>query len=119
MFGFAPFNSYIFIRLRPGWGGAGCYGADILRNQNGEQIITPAIDVFRGGEKLFVISILPYRTALAVLFFYILSQPVSAITMSRLLSLIALKLVAELLCFFYYPSGQVFDRGEHHTQIMP
>jgi len=85
----------------------------------GAQIIVPVLDVFREGEKTFVICILPDRTVFAVLFFYVLSPPLCAITMSRPLNLIALKLVAELLCFLYYPSGQVFGHGGRHTQITP
>jgi len=46
----------------------------------GAQIIAPALDVFREGEKLFVICILPDRTAFAVLFFYILSDVLLTIT---------------------------------------
>ncbi|MHC4463446.1 MAG: hypothetical protein ACYS6W_10990 [Planctomycetota bacterium] len=65
----------------PAGGEAGRYGAPILRTQNGgAQIITPALDVFREGEELFVIRILPGRTVFAVLFFYILSHVLPTIT---------------------------------------
>jgi len=75
---------FIFIFLLdedPAGGEAGCYGAPILRTQNGgAQIIAPALDVFREGEKLFVIRILSDRTAFAALFFYILSAGLLTIT---------------------------------------
>jgi len=55
-------------------------GCPFANPNGGAQIIAPALDVFRGGEKPFVICILPDRMAFAVLFFYVLSDVLLTIT---------------------------------------
>jgi hypothetical protein len=102
-FGFAPFYFYTFIVKGAGWGEAGwCKGVCrlLMFSARGE---TAYNNCFSQGGRL-----LPS-------FFYILSQPFFAITISQLLSSI-LKLAVRLCCF-YYPFGQVFGHGGRLMRI--
>jgi hypothetical protein len=113
-FGFASLYYYIFIRIRPCWGGS-----------RSRRALLWHFGVFRKGEELLITPNFPELDGYCRPFFYALSQIAFEITIKKVFAFKHSKLSLNFYRIFlvtkrcYYPLEQAYRRDEHHIQITP